>query len=170
MTEPFTNPEIKIEDLPKYEEVSFNPVSKKLRSKSLLQLGIFMLFVLGGGIVYFLLEGIDPFSISAGIAMLLFFGIRCVDIVFKQKFYGFALRDKDILFRQGYIVSKLKIIPFNRIQHSAINRSFFDKIFGISTLKIFTAGGSGSDMSIPGLLPDQAESLNEALSQKVSEK
>ena len=60
------------------------------------------------------------------------------------------------------------MVSFNRIQHVSINRSVLDKWLALSTLKIFTAGGSGSDVKIPGLDPKIAEKLKEALAGKIA--
>lgn len=167
--EHFTNDRIVLEDLPRYEKVEFSPVSGQLQSKSLAQLGMLVVLFSARVGFYFYKEGFDEYSWLYIAGFFLFFTIRLIDILMKQSKYGFAVREKDILFKSGYISSKIIIIPFNRIQHSAINRSFLDKVFGISSLKIFTAGGSGSDMNIPGLLPDEATQLNQLISSKISE-
>jgi len=169
MQEKFTNEQIQLSDLPDFEEVNFQPVSKKLRTKSLIQLSILTLIFLVGASLFFMTDGFGFLNLFIVLLFVIFLGIRFLDVILKQKYYGYALREKDILFRKGYIQTQITIIPFNRIQHSAINRSFFDKLFGISSLKIFTAGGSGSDMDIPGLLPEIANELNSAVSKKVSE-
>jgi|SRR5699024_824702 len=169
MSGDFTNQQLDFSDLPKFEEVKYHAVSLKLRTKSLLQWVVLLLFFSTGAGIYFFIKGFDEFSILILSVIFIYLLVRLVDIFLKQKQYGFALREKDILFKQGYIYHKTTVIPFNRIQHSAINRSFLDKLFGISTLKIYTAGGSGSDINIPGLLPDLALQLNQTLSKKVSE-
>ncbi len=170
MREDFSNQQLKFSDLPQFEKVDFQKVSLKLRTKSILQWIILtVLFSAGIGAFFFVKEEFSAFTFIGIGVIALFLLIRLIDIILKQQFYGFAIREKDILFRSGYISSKITIIPFNRIQHSAINRSFLDKIFGISSLKIYTAGGTGSDMHIPGLFPDLAVQLNQTLSQKVSE-
>lgn len=165
----FTNPEISLDALPQYETVSFNRISKKKQTKSVLLTSLFLLlFIIGGGF-YFYFKPVELASEITVVVLILFFAFHYVDIILKQKYYGYALREKDILYRRGYIVNRVTVIPFNRIQHASISRSFLDKIFGIASLKIYTAGGSGSDISIPGLLPDLAKQLNQALSKKVSE-
>lgn len=167
--EHFTNQSLALEDLPQYETIKFSPISKNLRSKSLVQLSILTLLFIAGAGFYFYKEGFEEVSWLIMGLIILFLIIRFIDVILKQSRYGYAIREMDILFKSGYISSKIIIIPFNRIQHSAINRSFFDKIFGISSLKIYTAGGSGSDMSIPGLLPEEAIQLNQLISFKISE-
>lgn len=168
MTEKFENPEIPIKNLPHFEEVHFNKVSLQLRTKSLVMLSLVFiaLLILAGFYFYNIaVNWINAFVVGI---LLLFFIIRYIDIFLKQAYYGYAVRDKDILYRHGYIVKKTTVITFNRIQHVGISRSFFDKLFGIASLKIYTAGGSGSDIDIPGLLPDLAKDLQDTLSKKVS--
>lgn len=168
MEETFKNAEIDIQKLPNFKEVKLNPVSLKLRTKSLVQTAALMILIFGGIGAFLVLNGPDLLIFIAAGVLTVFFAIRITDIILKQKFYGYALREKDIIFRQGYISTQTTIIPFNRIQHSSVNRSFFDKLFGISSLKIYTAGGSGSDMAIPGLTPERAQNLNSAISENIS--
>lgn len=81
---------------------------------------------------------------------------------------GYAIRERDIIFKRGFIYKKTTIVPFNRVQHVSIERDFPDKILGISTLRLFTAGGSGSDISIPGLIPQIANNMKEEISKRIS--
>ncbi|HSI70564.1 MAG TPA: PH domain-containing protein, partial [Gillisia sp.] len=57
---------------------------------------------------------------------------------------------------------------FNRIQHVSISRDVFDKFLNIASIQVFTAGGSGSELSIPGLEPNRARELKEALAVKIT--
>lgn len=167
--ENFSNSEIDITTLPKFEEVEFRPVSPQLLKKELLGLGIFFAVVLVvlAVIIYF---GINSYYLYAGLVLFpLYFGFNIWNIFKIQKEYGYALRERDILFKRGYLVNRKTVVPLNRIQHATVSRGVFDKLFGISTLNVFTAGGSGSDIRIPGLLPDTAFQLKEKLSQKISE-
>jgi|GEM_PF-6009490 len=42
-----------------------------------------------------------------------------------------------------------------------------ERMFGLSKLKIFTAGGASSDLKIPGLLPETANKLKDYIQLKV---
>lgn len=169
MNEQFSNPTLSIEGLPQFEKVELNPVSLKLRAKALTKWAITFIIYSGSVFYFLLLNGWNPW-IALPIGLIgIFMLVGLIDLFLKQKFYGYALRAKDIIFRSGYISTQTMIIPFNRVQHSAIHQSFLDKLFGIASLKVYTAGGSGSDLRIPGLTLDLAEKLNEALSQKVAE-
>ncbi|ANO52747.1 PH domain-containing protein [Woeseia oceani] len=72
---------------------------------------------------------------------------------------GYVLRDKDILFRKGVIWHSVTAIPFNRVQHVETSSTPLERRFGLATLQLFTAGGSGGDLKIGGLCKDVAEKL-----------
>lgn len=165
--ENFTNDLIDIAALPNYEEVDFQPISRKYLTKTLLQTAGFMVaIVIGCGFLfYFKWEPIYIFGIL--LVILLWFAFLYWNVFKLQENYGFALREKDILYRRGFLVNKITVVPFNRIQHVSTARGLLDKKLGIATLNIFTAGGSGSDIKIPGLEPDLALRLKEAVSKKL---
>ena len=166
--ENFTNKSIDIASLPQFEEVAFQPISKSYLIKSNLQNLAFLCVAMIGWavLIYFDLNRIQLIILLIGI--VLYFGFQFWNISRLQKNYGFALREKDILYRRGYLVNKTTVVPFNRIQHASISRDVLDKMLRISTLNIFTAGGSGSDIRIPGLAPDLALRLKEALAAKLT--
>lgn len=159
----FTNNSIDLASLPDYREIDFRPISTKYLTKSLLQLGITFLILSAGWAMLFFFEISNLYRwFSLGI-LLAFFTFFFWNTVQLQKNYGFALREKDILYRRGFLVNKITVVPFNRIQHVSTTRGILDKKLGIATLNIFTAGGSGSDIKIPGLEPELAFRLKEAV-------
>jgi membrane protein YdbS with pleckstrin-like domain len=88
-----------------------------------------------------------------------------VHLAFPKK--GYLLREHDVSYRSGLLFYKLTTIPFNRIQHVEVSQNMIEKSFGLASVKVFTAGGSVSDLSIPGLLPDQAHQIESYLLSKV---
>jgi len=81
---------------------------------------------------------------------------------------GYLLREQDVSYRSGLLIYKLTTIPFNRIQHVEVSQNIIEKSFGLSAVKVFTAGGSVSDLSIPGLLPVKAHQIELFLLSKAS--
>lgn len=79
---------------------------------------------------------------------------------------GYVLRDKDILFRKGVVWRSVTAVPFNRIQHVETSNTPFDRRYGLATLQLFTAGGSGADLKIDGLANDIAERLRATILEK----
>jgi len=164
---PFSNNTIDIATLPDFEQVALQPVRKNLLIKHLLQTGVWFLLVIAFGVFMYFQEEILIGSLISG-SLLLFLMFLVFDFIKKQPRYGYAIREKDLIYKRGFLVSKTTVVSFNRIQHVSINRSVFDKWLNLSTLKIFTAGGSGSDVKISGLEPQIAEKLKEALAGKIA--
>lgn len=81
---------------------------------------------------------------------------------------GYAIRDKDLLFKKGWLWTSNTIIPFKRIQHSEVYQNPIERMFGLSRLKVYTAGGASSDLSIPGLTPSKAERLKNFITIKTN--
>ena len=74
-------------------------------------------------------------------------------------YMGYAIREKDITYKSGWLWKSMTTIPFNRVQHCDLRQGILDRRFGLSKLTIYTAGGQSTDLMIPGLLPDTAEKL-----------
>lgn len=72
-----------------------------------------------------------------------------------------TLRQQDIGFRKGLLWHKEVFLIFNRIQHVEITRGPLERLLGLASIKLFTAGGSTADLAIPGLSPERALSLRE---------
>lgn len=167
--ENFSNKEIDLSSLPNYEAVDFHSISSQYLKKVLVEFVILLLVALISiaGLFYYQIES---YYLYPGIVIfVLFFGFKLWNSIKMQEEYGYAIRERDVLYRRGYLINRTTVVPFNRIQHATISRGILDKFFGIATLNIFTAGGSGSDIQIPGLEPELALRLKESLAKKISE-
>jgi membrane protein YdbS with pleckstrin-like domain len=99
-----------------------------------------------------------------GFAILCFLSFRLSFLNFKNKAYAF--REHDILFQTGWLKKTLHICPYNRIQHCSVDAGVFERNLGISKLNIYSAGGNNSDIVIPGLTPEDANSMRELIIRK----
>ena len=112
------------------------------------------------------LEDSDPedlrmLAVLFGSIWALLFGVWFLEEFKGFPLRGYVLRDKDLTYRAGWIFRKVTTIPFNRIQHSEISQGPLGRLFRLNRLKIYTAGGSASDLSIPGLDPEVAVRLRD---------
>ena len=166
--EDFSNEQLDLATLPQYESVAFSSVSSRYLIKMNIQTGILMLvlFIMLGVLWFFQLNQLQTGIILGIISMAFIF--RFWNNYKLLQSLGYALRDKDVIYKRGFIFNKSTIIPFNRVQHASISRGIWDKILGISSLNIFTAGGSGSDITIPALDPEMAVRLKETIAVKIS--
>ena len=80
---------------------------------------------------------------------------------------GYAVRDKDILYKSGVFWRTVTAIPFNRIQHVEKSSTPLDRKFNLASLQLFTAGGSGGDLQIHGLPARAAEKLRVFILDKI---
>ena len=72
-----------------------------------------------------------------------------------------------MLYRYGIIATNTIIIPYNRVQHVALHEGLVSRYFGLVKIEIFTAGGSSSDIEIPGIEKEQAENIKQLLMGKI---
>ena len=84
-------------------------------------------------------------------------------------FWGYAVREHDLLIQQGVFWRRRSAIPLNRIQHVETRQGPFERAFGLSRVMVFTASGVAADGFIPGLATDRAESLRDELSRRGGE-
>lgn len=166
----FQNNNINIHDLPSAEEASYNKLDKAYLS--VLLLARIIAFAILTLIFFFISQWNEfpelPFSnglVYLGIALLSVLFLMLGFLGFQKKAY--ALRERDILFKSGLIIRNHVAIPFNRIQHCEVQQGAFERGFKLAKLKVYTAGGSSSDLSIPGLPVKDAHKLRDFVLGKI---
>jgi uncharacterized protein len=167
----FENPQVPLAGLPSAAEVSWARLRPAYLWADLIGLWLGRLLVLGvfWGYTYFTPN--FPAELRQGIAGLWIFlllastVVRCLGFRIK----GYAVRRHDLMYRSGLLFRRVTVVPFNRIQHSEIQQGLIERQFGLSQLSVFTAGGSQSDLAIPGLAWDEAERIRNFLSQKAAD-
>lgn len=168
--ENFTNNTIDVNQLPRFETVVFQKLQPDYWSIMVINRIIFFLILaIGTGVLYYLVEETAN-EISyivifiAALFILTFFFSR---ISFLKK--GFAFREHDVVFKHGIIATNTIIIPYNRVQHVALHEGWLSRYFGLAKVEIFTAGGSASDIQIPGIEKEQAEKIKQLLMGKIQQ-
>ena len=159
----FTNNQVHLEDVPQLAVLEYSKLKPAYRNVSLISTTLF--FVVFAAVSFgfrfsdneiFTEKSVYIFSVLGTLYLL---SMLMAYLGFKKKSY--ALRERDIVYNKGLIWQSSTVIPFNRVQHCEISQGPIERLFGLSELKIFTAGGSSSDMSIPGLDPDTANRVKE---------
>lgn len=166
--EDFTNETIDTAQLPKYEEVEFSVLHTNYWKVILISLAVFFLIIgIGLGFTLYFNEELAVFvtELSIVYVVLVFVVLFFSRLGFKKK--GFAFRNHDVLFRHGIIATNTLVIPYNRVQHVALHEGLLSRFFGLAKIEIFTAGGSSSDIEIPGIDKEQAESIKQLLMGKI---
>jgi membrane protein YdbS with pleckstrin-like domain len=166
--ENFTNETIDTTKLPRFEDVKFSVLDSNYWKVTLINAFLFF-FILAIGLVLlvFFNQGLLVFSVEISVIyfVLLIMVVRLSRISFNKK--GFAFRTHDVLYRYGIIATNTIVIPYNRVQHVALHEGFVSRYFGLAKIEVFTAGGSSSDIQIPGIEIEQAENIKQLLMGKI---
>jgi hypothetical protein len=166
----FQNPVIDTEELPAVESVEFRRLSPAYRAVSYISTLIFFVFLsVGWGLFYLLSQGV-PEWITTGslVALLVLFVLSMVLVNSRYRMAGYALRAHDIMYKSGVFWHSTTVIPYSRIQHVEISQGPIQSAFGIATLRIYTAGGTRSDLTIEGLERKRANEIKEFITGKVA--
>ena len=168
--ENFTNQIIDLDNLPKMESIDFIKIHPDYWKIILINYFLLILLVTTATSIFvyfnqekFLLFISLIFSVLA-LFLALLFGIYRISFLKK----GYAFRNHDVVFRQGIIATNTMVIPYNRIQHIALHEGILARKFGLAAIEIFTAGGDASDITIPGIKKQQAESIKQLLMGKIN--
>ncbi len=169
--ETFNNSVILPENLPAIDAKDFTGLDRKYLKIIIIRIVFFFLLMSGGLTAFVMLSEGIPFrivSITGGsvIAFVTILSFIIAILGFSRK--GYLVREQDISFKKGLITYKLTTVTFNRIQHVEVNQGVISKMLGLSSVKIYTAGGSYSDLSIPGLPAPDAQRLKSYLSDQIS--
>ena len=165
----FQNEQIDISNLPQAKQLEMHGLEPSYKSVLLISRTIFTLIlaVLTAIFVFVPMEDKPPSANYVAIGLFIFitiWGYISTIKGFHHKRY--ASREKDIVYSSGWLWKQTTIAPFNRVQHVSIAQGPIERQFELSKLKIFTAGGKSSDMSIPGLNPETANKLKEYIVSK----
>lgn len=163
----FHNPEIPLDDLPgagALDWLTLHPsYARRLRVSIVLVVAIIGIAIAALNFV----PGIGLWQVALFWTQLLIFAVALlIWPAFSVPRRGYVLRDKDILFRKGVVWRSVTAVPFNRIQHVETSSTPLDRRYGLATLQLFTAGGSGGDLKIDGLGKETAEQLRTFILEK----
>lgn len=166
--ENFTNETIDTKQLPRFEEVELSSLHPKYWNVIVLNNSI--LFLIIAVVLAFFIYKVEELNhlsayILIGFGIILLIAFYLSRIGFKKK--GFAFRNHDVIYRSGIIATNTMVIPYNRVQHVALHEGFISRYFGLAKVEIFTAGGSSSDIEIPGIAKEEAENIKQLLMGKI---
>lgn len=156
--------------LPKIEHSEFQRLDKNATKEALFSTFIFMLPIsLAVLIALYVIPAVtDDIVIIVAILLSVFNSFIAWVTIRAVANTGIALREHDLLLKRGVFWHKTIAVPFNRIQHIETHRNPAERKLVLSTLKLFTAGGAGADLSISGLKLERASQLRQFILSKTS--
>lgn len=158
----FQNEQIIVDTLPQSETIDYQKVAPAYLKVSIIGTLIFFGLLAMVIIVVWLFSEVKQIPLLYyGIPALWLFltGISLWVTERGYRLMGYAVREHDILFREGIFFRSVVAIPFKRVQHVEVKEGPIERMFGLKTLEVYTAGGQSSDLSISGLQQEEAQRL-----------
>ncbi len=165
----FQNNPIDLTTLPQLEHIQMKSLSPAYLKVSYLGTTIFfiMLAIILMAVRFFA-EFDIPFRVELGIVggWLLLLVLSLWHTYEDFQIQGFAIRERDLTYRSGVFFRSTTVIPYNRIQHAEVKQGPIERRFNLQRLEIYSAGGDGSDLYIPGLPGNRADQLKDYIIEK----
>jgi membrane protein YdbS with pleckstrin-like domain len=100
--------------------------------------------------------------LPAAIAVISLSGILVApDRIYRR--LGYALNGRLLRTVRGWLFHTDTVVPFVRVQHIDVTRGPVDKMFGTASLVVHTAGTHNSVVVLPGLSPERAAEIRDAI-------
>lgn len=166
---PISNLKIPTSQLPRWEEIPFEPISP--RYKILIWInGLITWALMAGAIFALVFWGMNQSLLTTLMIVAAFTVLTAIYLVFNLFSFsrrGYALREQDVLYQAGVFRHYTLIIPFKHIQHVRIGSTLISRALGLVAIDLFTAG-SGRDMRIAGLDRETGQMLQQYISTRIS--
>lgn len=108
---------------------------------------------------YYLLDvGWWPVVVAAALA-----AVGAVHALLRYRVWRYRVQDDGLYLERGVVTEVVTSVPFVRVQHVDTQRGPVQRLVGLASVVVYTAGSRGADVTIPGLAPERAEELRERL-------
>ncbi|MFB6251877.1 MAG: PH domain-containing protein [Halobellus sp.] len=81
----------------------------------------------------------------------------------RYRIWRYEVREDSLYLERGVFTRVRTVVPFVRVQHVDTSRSPTERVVGLASTVVYTAGSRGADVSVPGLAYDDADGLRERL-------
>jgi hypothetical protein len=104
---------------------------------------------------------------AAVVAVATLIGVARAVLLYRS--WTYVVRADSLYLSRGVFTRVRTVVPYVRVQHIDTTRGPVERVLGLSTLVVYTAGSRGADVTIPGLTPDRAATLQERLERLATE-
>lgn len=163
----FSNSSLSLEQIPALREIETQGLSEKYRPTNILfNIILFATLMLIVSAIFFQpffkvpdnVFRIYPYMMSVlgalGVLIPVFH-------FFADPIKRYALREQDLSFTSGLIFRKTVCQPILRIQHIEVKRGPIERMVGLASIQVFSAGGAVHTFEIPGLEADVAQQIRQ---------
>ena len=83
--------------------------------------------------------------------------------IMRYRNWRYVVGDDALYLERGVLTQVRTEVPLVRVQHVDSRRSAFERLVGLASTVVYTAGSRGADVTIPGLTPAAASELRQRL-------
>lgn len=111
---------------------------------------------------------IDHFVLHVGmwlgpIAGLIVAALAIPFVLARYRVWQFEIQDDALYLERGVLTRVKTAVPFVRVQHIDSQRGPIERLVGLGSVGVYTAGTRGSDVTIPGLKQERADEIQTRL-------
>jgi len=99
-----------------------------------------------------------PYAVGGGYLVFILIGA-----VLNHRFFLYALTDDAVHLRTGVFSKKSLTLKFERIQQAELDQTWYFRPFGLTILRVDSAGSAGKEVEIPGLSIAVAQRLRQQM-------
>lgn len=99
-----------------------------------------------------------PYAIGGGYLVFII-----VSAILNHHFFLYALTDDAVHLRTGVFSKKSLTLKYERIQQAELDQTWYFRPFGLTILRVDSAGSAGKEVEIPGLSIELAQSLRQQM-------
>ncbi|WP_232685635.1 PH domain-containing protein [Halobacterium zhouii] len=110
-------------------------------------------------------DGIIPLSpvVVASLVFLVVALLAVAHTVLRYRAWRFEVREDTLYIERGVLVKVRTVVPYVRVQHVDARRGPLQRLLGLGSVVVYTAGSRGADVSIPGLDDARTDDVQETL-------
>jgi len=97
---------------------------------------------------------------AVGLGLTLVWGTHAA---LRYRRFRFALDDDGLYLERGVLVHVSTVVPYVRVQHVDTRRDPLERLTGLASTVVYTAGARDPDLRVPGLSPGRAAGLRDRL-------
>jgi membrane protein YdbS with pleckstrin-like domain len=109
---------------------------------------------------------LESWLLAGSVALL---GIGFILVFPRRRWRGWGYREgeDEIEIRHGRLIRVRTIVPFGRVQHIDVAQGPIQRLYGLGTLILHTAGTNGASVPLPGLSMENAETMRDRIRARI---
>jgi membrane protein YdbS with pleckstrin-like domain len=110
-----------------------------------------------------------PFGLLLGAALLILVYLALLAPPRRYRAWAYGMDSEELQVRRGVWTRVQTVVPLDHVQHIDVSQGPLERLFGITSLVLHTAGTLHSQIVLPGLARGTAEGMRDAIRGRMRE-